>query len=89
MSAGKHKPLRQAMPKTAAFVDALRAVFGAPAIDQAIRNGMAGGSDFFASEGGHTIGCQPPPGASFSVDALQLAGFPSTDHGPKRAEQGK
>jgi hypothetical protein len=59
------KPLRLAMPKTAAFVDAIRSAFGAEVVDRALRNALAGGTDFFASENGQTIGNRlPPPGAS-------------------------
>ncbi|HOG04368.1 MAG TPA: hypothetical protein PLL14_10330 [Accumulibacter sp.] len=67
------KPLRQAMPRVAEFVDAAREAFGAAAVDQAIRNGLAGGTDFHASEGGHTVGHLPAaPGASFTFDQLQI-----------------
>ena len=67
------KPMREAMPKVAEFIDACREAFGDEAVHRAIRNGMAGGTDFYASEGGHTIGCQmPPPGARCTADQLQL-----------------
>lgn len=67
------KPMREAMPKVAEFIDACREAFGAETINRAIRNGMAGGTDFYASEGGHTMGCLlPPPGARFTADQLQL-----------------
>lgn len=55
-----NKPLRQAMPETAAFIDALRAAFGPDTINDAIRNGMQGGSDFYAIENGHQIGSKLP-----------------------------
>lgn len=68
------KPMRQAMPRVAEFVDAVRVAFGAAAVDRAIRNGMAGGTDFFASEAGHTVGHQAAaPGASFRFDDLQIS----------------
>ncbi len=68
------KPLREAMPRVAEFVDAVREAFGAAAVDRAIRNGMAGGTDFCASEAGHTVGHQAAePGASFSFDDLQIS----------------
>ena len=67
------KPLRQAMPRVAEFIDAAREAFGAAAVDRAIRNGLAGGTDFHASEGGHTVGHLPAaPGASFTFDQLQI-----------------
>lgn len=50
------KNLRAAMPKTAAWIDALRAAFGADQIDASIRAGMKGGTAFHASENGHEIG---------------------------------
>ena len=56
------KPLRQAMPTVAAWIDELRAAFGAESINPAIRNGMAGGTQFFAQENGHTLGCEAMPG---------------------------
>lgn len=68
------KPMRQTMPRVAEFVDAVREAFGAAAVDRAIRNGMAGGTDFCASEAGHTVGHQAAePGASFSFDDLQIS----------------
>lgn len=54
------KPLRQAMPETAALIDALRDAFGAETINDAIRNGMQGSTDFYASENGHQIGHKLP-----------------------------
>jgi hypothetical protein len=67
------KPLRQTMPRTAELIDALREHFGAAEIDQAICNGLAGGTDFWASEQGVTLGNHPaPPGAHFTADQLQL-----------------
>ena len=68
------KLMRQAMPRVAEFVDAVGEAFGSAAVDRAIRNGMAGGTDFFASEAGHTVGHQAAaPGASFSFDDLQIS----------------
>lgn len=55
MSAAQ-KPMRQAMPTVAHWIDELRAVFGADMINNAIRNGMAGGTDFYARENGHQLG---------------------------------
>lgn len=50
------KNLRQAMPQTAGFIDAMRAAFGADQIDTSIRAGMKGGTAFYASENSHEIG---------------------------------
>jgi hypothetical protein len=57
------KPLRQTMPTVAAWIDELREAFGADAINPAIRNGVAGGAQFYAEEGGQTIGCDAMPGS--------------------------
>ena len=65
------KPLRQTMPTVAAWVDELRAAFGADAINPAIRNGAAGGSYFYAEENGHAIGCEAIPGGQ-GVNAAQM-----------------
>lgn len=48
--------LRDEMPDTAAFVDAMRAAFGADAIDASIRAGIKGETTFWASEVGRTVG---------------------------------
>ena len=67
------KPLRQTMPTVAAWVDELRAAFGADAINPAIRNGAAGGSHFYAEENGHAIGCEAMPGSHVvSVEHMVL-----------------
>ena len=57
------KPLREAMPTVAAWIDELREAFGADTINAAIRNGLAGGDHFHASENGHEIGCEAAPGS--------------------------
>lgn len=56
------KPLREAMPTVAAWIDDLREAFGADTINAAIRNGINGGTHFHASENGHEIGCEAMPG---------------------------
>jgi hypothetical protein len=56
-----NKPLREAMPETAAFVDEMRRVFGAESINQSIRDGMAGIPSFYASENGQQIGTKFVP----------------------------
>ncbi len=54
--------LREVMPQTAAFIDALRAAFGKDAIDGQIRKGMQGIPGFFhARENGHEVGTPMPP----------------------------
>lgn len=62
MSQPQAKPLRQTMPTVAAWVDQLREAFGADAINPAIRNGVAGGAGFYATENGQTIGSEAMPG---------------------------
>lgn len=76
------KPLRQAMPRVAEFIDAVRESFGREMVDQQIRNGMAGGTDFWASENGHVIGHLPPePGARFHPDQMFLKPWKENDQG--------
>jgi hypothetical protein len=53
--------LRDEMPKVTAFIDDLRAAFGAGEIDGAIRAGLKGRPFFWAREGGHELGT-PLPG---------------------------
>jgi len=50
------KPLRQAMPTVAAWIDALRDAFGAEEINAAIKAGIDGQPTFYAAEGGQQIG---------------------------------
>lgn len=50
------KPLRDTMPETAAFIDAMREAFGADEINASIRAGMEGQPTFWASENGVEIG---------------------------------
>lgn len=53
--------MREQMPETAAFIDALREAFGAEAINGQIRRGMKGEPVFHAREGGFEIGTPLPP----------------------------
>jgi hypothetical protein len=51
--------MREAMPTVAAFVDELRAVFGADQVDPSIRAGLRGEPNkFWASEAGMELGTQ-------------------------------
>lgn len=61
--------LRDAMPETAAFLDALREAFGAPGIDAAIAAGMRGEPGFYAREAGYEVGTADTAGESFEVVA--------------------
>lgn len=73
------KPLRQSMPTVAAWIDELREVFGAGGINASIRNGMAGGSDFYAEEGGEALGCEAIPGAVSVCLADMILSKPEDD----------
>lgn len=48
--------LRDQMPATAAFVDAMREAFGAEEIDGQIRKGLRGEPTFHAVDAGHEVG---------------------------------
>lgn len=56
------KPMREAMPTVAGWIDELREAFGAAGINASIKNGMAGGADFYAEEAGHQLGSDAAPG---------------------------
>lgn len=61
------KPLRQAMPETAAFIDAMRDAFGDEMINAAIRAGIDGQPTFYASENGQEIGTRAPYSAERTI----------------------
>jgi hypothetical protein len=67
------KSLRDQMPQVAAFVDDLRAAFGAAQIDGAIRAGLRGRPYFWAREGSHEIGT-PLAGMEAGQDDRDLGG---------------
>ena len=70
------KPLRQAMPLVAEFIEACAAEWGGRTVGAIIRAGLDGQPVFHASEGGHEIGTRiPPPSASYTADEL-LASSP-------------
>ncbi|HPC23651.1 MAG TPA: hypothetical protein PK920_14365 [Phycisphaerae bacterium] len=54
------RSLRSDMPLVTEFVDALREVFGRPAVDASIRAGLDGQPTFWASENGIEIGARLP-----------------------------
>lgn len=71
------KPMRQAMPRVAAFIDALREAYGAATIDRSIRAGIDGQPTFWACENGQEIGTRAtPPGASFTAEQCLAARLP-------------
>lgn len=69
------KPLRLAMPFTAAVIDECRAAFGAEGIDAAIRGGMQGLPTFWARENGKEIGTKAPAGRGVTGAQMQLGSF--------------
>ena len=53
------KPMREAMPAVAEWIDSLREAFGAEAIEGSMRAGMRGEPNkFYAAEAGHQVGTQ-------------------------------
>jgi len=68
------KPMRQAMPTVASWIDELREAFGADQINPSLKAGMQGGSDFYASENGHEIGSKYPidPSRAVSLADCQI-----------------
>jgi hypothetical protein len=52
----KQKQLKEMMPRVAALIDDLVAVFGKDEIHGQVRKGLAGEPTFWASENGHEIG---------------------------------
>jgi hypothetical protein len=59
--------MRQSMPETAAWIDALRAAFGHEDVTLWVRRGLDDGS-FYAREGDTEIGTPPAP-----LNAISLA----------------
>ncbi|MBB5498637.1 hypothetical protein [Paraburkholderia sp. MM5384-R2] len=58
------KPVSHPMPEIAAFVAGMKAAFGEPEIDEAIRRGKAGEPTFYACENGRTVGTSTPAQAN-------------------------
>lgn len=71
------KPLRQTMPTVAAWIDDLRAAFGADEINAAIRAGLDGQPTFHARENGQEVGTPIPydQARTSSVASLRAAGL--------------
>lgn len=72
--------LRESMPQVAAWINDLRAAFGADAITGQIRRGLAGEPVFHASEGGIEVGVRAPAGGR-AVSAADMVIIP-----PKKEE---
>jgi hypothetical protein len=60
--------LRKQMPHTAAFIDALREVFGADGINASIRAGLRGEPGFYARENDLEVGVRMSVSAAFEHD---------------------
>lgn len=75
MTAHAEKParsMRELMPQTFAWLQDLRAAFGAEAIDPQIRAALQDGMPTFrATEGGHTVGVQRPT-VGVEISAAQM-----------------
>lgn len=68
--------LRDAMPLTAEFIDALRSVFGTDAINTEIKKGVGGlPGHFYAEENGQEVGTPFPAATALSNAELW---FPPT-----------
>lgn len=63
--------LRTAMPKVTAWIDDLRAAFGADDINAAIKAGMQGVPGFHAREAGHSVGT-PAVARGVEIGAAQM-----------------
>jgi len=66
------KPMREAMPTIAQFVDDLRAAFGKESIDKQIRAGINGRPAFHATENGQNIGTPLSPAAGIKMSETLL-----------------
>lgn len=73
------KPMRQAMPLVASFIDDLRSAFGADEINAQIRGGLQGLPTFWAKEGGREIGCRPADHGTGISAAQMVLIVPSKD----------
>lgn len=69
----KPNSLREEMPLVTAFIDDLRAAFGADQINASIKAGINGAGTFYASENGREIGSKSQPGGVvLTADQLYL-----------------
>jgi hypothetical protein len=67
----KPKNLRTAMPLVTAWIDDLRAAFGADDINGIIKAGIGGLPGFHASEGGYSVGT-PATQRGTEISAAQM-----------------
>lgn len=61
------------MPVTAAFIDDMRAAFGADLVNAAIKGGMAGEGQFYARENGIEFGGRPHPCDGVAINGNDMA----------------
>jgi hypothetical protein len=66
------KPLRDAMPTVAAWIDSLREAFGPDMINAAIRAGIDGQTTFWAKEGGQEVGTRLAVESDRTVSGLDI-----------------
>jgi hypothetical protein len=82
--------LRSEMPTVAAWIDELRAVFGAASINQSIRDGLQPGVrtplGFFAEEGGHVLG-QPNDMSTARMVVIDDGSFPDINDCERKARE--
>lgn len=85
MTKPAEKPLRELMPETAAFIDALREAFGAEVIDPSIRAGIKDKlPTFWASENGYEIGTKAPEPGPGSISLAQTIVGPMSERGEQQ-----
>ena len=77
------KPLRQAMPTVAGWIDDLRAAFGADTINAAIRAGLDGQPTFYARENGAEIGTKDTD-QGLTLDQIVIGPVFAQEKGTKR-----
>lgn len=82
------KPLRQAMPTVAAWIDDLRAAFGKELIDLAIRAGIDGQQTFHARENGQQVGTPIAYDANKAVRLSDIIVGPMNQPAAKKARHG-
>lgn len=65
------RTMRQAMPEVFAWIEDLRATFGADEINAFIKSGLAGVPTFWARENGHEVGTRHPERGT-EISAAQM-----------------
>ena len=88
------KNLREKMPTVAAWIDDMRAAFGADSINTAMRDGLLPGAQtphrFFASEGGVELGQPNDMSRARQATVVDLGGsFPDSTDCERKAREKK